>query len=320
MKIGMFSRVTDGLKYGGEIYEEMVRECLSPYYDVETFLLKGNYFTFIPQIFKLKDSKDIWIRNYWSVIARNKYLQPGKEISIFYEHEELPFIEAPLTMIFRKLFLKRLLQSNVVVTGSHFWKDFLNHFGYKNISVIHNGFRINEFIFSEEEINTFKRRYSLNEESIVYLGVARKNKGILEAYEMLKKRPYFFVTSGFREIKNLPRGINYFAFKTYRDFLLLLKSSHVVLALSKFDEGWCRVAHEALLCKTPVVGSGRGGMRELLLPAKQLICQDITKLADMVKYAIENRSELGQIGYDYAKNFSFERFAQEWKDLINSLL
>ena len=50
----------------------------------------------------------------------------------------------------------------------------------------------------------------------------------------------------------------------YKEYLCLLKASSVVVTMSKFKEGWCLTAHEAMLCKTPVIGSGKGGMRELL--------------------------------------------------------
>ena len=45
---------------------------------------------------------------------------------------------------------------------------------------------------------------------------------------------------------------------------MLLQAASVAVTMSKFNEGWCRTAHEAMLCKTPVVGSGMGGMGELL--------------------------------------------------------
>ena len=34
--------------------------------------------------------------------------------------------------------------------------------------------------------------------------------------------------------------------------------------MSEFKEGWCRVLHEAAIHSTPILGSGLGGMNELL--------------------------------------------------------
>lgn len=47
----------------------------------------------------------------------------------------------------------------------------------------------------------------------------------------------------------------------YADFL---EACDLVVANSQFAEGWCRVLHEAAIAGTPVIGSGRGGMGELL--------------------------------------------------------
>ena len=65
--------------------------------------------------------------------------------------------------------------------------------------------------------------------------------------------------------------------------------------MSKFLEGWNRTAHEAMLCRTPVIGSGTGGMRELLLGGQQIICEDIKTLPEIVDYAIKNAFALGEI-------------------------
>ena len=92
--------------------------------------------------------------------------------------------------------------------------------------------------------------------------------------------------------------------------------------MSKFKEGWCRTAHEAMLLKTPVVGSGLGGMRELLEGGKQIICQDFTSLKEKVEYLLnhsEVRKKIGQDGYNFAKDFTLERFKKEWVELIKKL-
>ena len=56
---------------------------------------------------------------------------------------------------------------------------------------------------------------------------------------------------------------------------MLLSCCDIVISFSEFPEGWNRVAHEALLTKTPVIGSGQGGMNELLNKSGQIICRDI---------------------------------------------
>ena len=71
-----------------------------------------------------------------------------------------------------------------------------------------------------------------------------------------------------------------------------------------------------MLCKTPVIGSGLGGMMELLEGGRQLICEDISELSYLVDVAMENREELGEKGYEFAKNFTVERFEKGWEKVL----
>jgi len=96
----------------------------------------------------------------------------------------------------------------------------------------------------------------------------------------------------------------------------------LVVTMSKFKEGWCRTAHEAMLCKTPVIGSGLGGMKELLEGGKQIVCPDFNSLREKVEYLLNNpgvRKKIGEDGFNFAKNFTFEKFKKDWIDLIKKL-
>jgi glycosyltransferase involved in cell wall biosynthesis len=88
--------------------------------------------------------------------------------------------------------------------------------------------------------------------------------------------------------------------------------------MSKFREGWNRTAHEAMLCKTPVIGSGLGGMRELLEGGSQIICEDFDDLKERIWYVLDH-PELGENGHAFAKQFTVKRFEEEWQNLIDSL-
>jgi glycosyltransferase involved in cell wall biosynthesis len=102
----------------------------------------------------------------------------------------------------------------------------------------------------------------------------------------------------------------------FREYVCLLRAAEVVVTMSRFKEGWNRVAHEAMLVGTPVVGSGMGGMRELLRGGGQIVCEDPARIADSVDRASRSRAALGPAGQRYARAFSDERFAREWRDLI----
>jgi len=73
-----------------------------------------------------------------------------------------------------------------------------------------------------------------------------------------------------------------------------------------------------MLCKTPVIGSGTGGMKELLEGGKQIICKDFSQLKEKVEFCIEYQ-EVGEWRYNFAKNFTRENFKNEWVNLIRNL-
>jgi len=58
-------------------------------------------------------------------------------------------------------------------------------------------------------------------------------------------------------------------------------------------------------------------MRELLEGGKQIICRDISKLNYLVDVAMENREKLGEKGYEFAKNFTVERFEKGWEKVLS---
>ena len=102
-----------------------------------------------------------------------------------------------------------------------------------------------------------------------------------------------------------------YARQSFGDYLKLLKASWVVLTMSKFKEGWCRTAHEAMLLKTPVIGSGTGGMRELLENGKQIVCPEFDNLREKVKYLFVllnfqfNFYFLSDLMYPFVKSIHF---------------
>jgi glycosyltransferase involved in cell wall biosynthesis len=173
---------------------------------------------------------------------------------------------------------------------------------------------------SEPQVTAAQGYYRhLAAKEIVYLGNYGPGKGVEEAYQALKGLKVHFVTSG--KVKDCLLPIRKLSL-SYRDYQRLLRASHLAVTMSQFEEGWCRVAHEAMLCRTPVLGSGRGGMAELLQGGKQIICRDFRDLRNRVEHLLdqsEERKKLGEDGYNFAKDFTFERFKANWVTLINDL-
>jgi glycosyltransferase involved in cell wall biosynthesis len=78
-----------------------------------------------------------------------------------------------------------------------------------------------------------------------------------------------------------------------------------------------------MILKTPVIGSGAGGMKELLEGGNQIVCEDFGNLRENVERLLGDsrlREKMGQDGYNYTKNFTKERFEESWLNIINRTL
>jgi glycosyltransferase involved in cell wall biosynthesis len=76
-----------------------------------------------------------------------------------------------------------------------------------------------------------------------------------------------------------------------------------------------------MLCGTPVIGSGRGGMRELLEKGGQFICDDFNKMESLVSDLLSDRAklEIAAIkGREFSEQFTLKYFRESWINLISS--
>ncbi|MEN6553156.1 MAG: glycosyltransferase [Methanobacterium sp.] len=306
---------------GGNAYRRSLLSLISNECDVESmgilFNKNGNKilqgFKTLSDLLYLKGQKDIWIRDYLSVLTMPFDRTVGTNIAIVH-HIDHSYLSYPFIYNFMdKIYYSNLKNVDFLVVVSKYWREHFESY-VDNIKLIYNCFNIEEFQFTEEEIIEFKQKYHLLGKPIIYLGNCQKSKGVVEAYNELKNMDVHLVTSGQKRV-DIP-AINLEL--NYRDYLRLLKASSVVVTMSLFKEGWCRTAHEALLCKTPVVGSGEGGMEELLNEGKQTVCRDFRELKSNIEYLLEH-SEVGINGYKYAsqKQFSVRHFHSEWLDLFH---
>ena len=214
---------------------------------------------------------------------------------------------------------KQLTKIDLVITVSTYWEAYLKELGCNNVKVIYNAFNPSEYQVSQEAIARFKKQHGFNDEQpLIYLGNASRQKGVYEAYEALKDLNYQLVMSGMENrAADLP--VKFLNLKR-SDYITLLNAADVVVTMSKLTEGWNRIAHEALLCKTPVIGSGTGGMQELLQKAGQGIIIDPSQLTAAVQTAIANKNTLGTTGYSYASQFDQSYFEREWIQTLTDLI
>jgi glycosyltransferase involved in cell wall biosynthesis len=319
LKIGIFE--TNPGFGGGNVYQKMIIEALSKTHTVRSFkvfpqrLSKMRRPRILMKIMYLnmgERSINLWIRNPYGVMGMGFHEKNKPHIALFFHRDYDAIPNQWLSRILDLLFWKNVWKCDEVVVISQYWKDFLEARGLPQVRVISYGFDLSNFHFQPDNVAGFKKRFSLTGKPIIYLGNCQETKGVREAYLSLKDSPYHLVTSGTKEVDIPVPNLEL----NYEDYLLLLRSASVVLTMSKFLEGWNITAHEAMLCRTPVVGSGKGGMRELLEGGHQIICQDFSTLPGLVEYAMKNREALGEKGFNFAKQFTKEKFESEWLNLI----
>ena len=317
-------------KYGSIAYEEPLRKFLSEKFDLDFINAEGRHFNnkylkaleFLFNLFKIKGKKDLWIRDFYSTVMMFPSKTKGKNLVVVHHLDFSGFNFAPrivLSLCTRFFFYQNLKKADAIVVVSEFWKNHLLKREYKNVYKIYNSFNLSDFNIFDEEVLDFKKKHDLLGKPIIYLGNCQRAKGVVESFNALKDLNVHLVTSGERKVDLPTLNLNL----AYRDYLKLLKASSIVIAMSKFEEGWCRTAHEAMLLKIPVIGSGLGGMRELLEGGNQIICEDFKNLKEKVEYLLKNpeeRKKMGEQGYDYAKDFTNERFVGNWVEILPKVL
>src|SRR5581483_1567247 len=278
-------------QYGGRVYGQKVRQALAERFSVKNITVEANYlkqkylkpFEWAYKLLSIKTQSDLWIRDDFNVLSVSALKKSkGKNVAVVYHIDPsvLPWVMRTAMAMMMPWFMRGLRQSDGLVVISDYWRQYFSNQGFKQIKKIYPAFNFADFEIPDAEVSAFKQKYNLLGKPIVYLGNCQKAKGVVEAYEALKDLDVFLVTSGAKGVDIPALNIN----GDYREYLCLLKAASVAVTMSKFKEGWCMTAHEAMLCKTPVIGSGLGGMQELLEGGKQIICKDVAMLKEKVLY------------------------------------
>jgi len=310
----------DDIIYGGDIYNRLVVKCLEESYSVDTIptvqnirksVLNGlsNMIT----LALMEGKRDLWVRDFYSMLSLRIDNTKGKNIALIHHIDSSVLSYPRLNKLLEAVFYRNLKYIDAMVTGAQCWKEHFERHGVEHVEVIYSPFDFWQYIRTEEEIEKFKDKYELNSKPIIYLGNCQKAKGVVEAYRALKDMDAHLVTSGKKDVDLPAKHLEL----DFHEYITLLHASAVVVTMSLFKEGWCRTAHEAMLCRTPVVGSGLGGMGELLDHGGQIICKEFNKLVEQVEHALENEI-IGKKGYEFATQdlFSIPHFQKRWTDLV----
>jgi glycosyltransferase involved in cell wall biosynthesis len=306
---------------GGVAYEIMMLELLGKHHEVtpraETvYDQKTGLASYVLRCRTARDSADIVITQPTPLVASG--ISRGKPTVAIIHHINYHLKSRPVYGAFCSLLFGYLRKVNLVVTVSAFWRHELERMGCRRVRTIYNSFELSEYTADGAMMRDFKLRHSLQDKPIVYLGKAAKGKGVDRAARALQGLPVHLVATG-PPSDACEEGVRVLDLDR-RDYVSLLHCSSVVVAMSSFLEGWNRVAHEAMLCGTPVVGSGAGGMRELLLDSGQTQVTSGCELRSAVEQLLKNGQEIGQRGKLYASQFDTAYFQREWLAAIESVL
>lgn len=322
-----FIRVSFSSKlYGGNVYEEAVDPIFLRYTkDFRVMRVYGQG-SGVAKIFGLPSLFYRVVRGYWAgsrlvVNFLSLPLFPFLKNSIIILHH----VDATgcswrvaLHQHIASWLLHRVVsRTNTVVVVAKYWEEFVRSAGFLSVRVIYNAFDAQRYEkVSEEEVKDFLTKYSLGRKGIVYIGNPQPGKGYSQVLDALGDCGYQLISTGLgKPVLERAKHLQL----THREFVTLLHLSECVVTFSQFKEGWCRVAHEAMLCATPVVGSGSGGMRELLSDGGQLIANSKEQLPALVEKAILESKAQGSRGRSYAMQFDYDRFERAWKDVIHGI-
>lgn len=319
---------------GGQIYENYLRDILRKYFYLDFIRveksIKSSILRNIKNKYKFKQNvelltseinTDVLLMD--TAIGSFAKVRPAQKNIMLVHHMSIENNRDLKKRIIYEYYFDRNLYKHasdidIVVVVSKYWKSFFESKGFRNVQIIYNPFDLTKFNFSEKETEEFRVSLGLSDKPIIFINSGEK-KGAEEVYNILKGIDAYLVTSG-KSSNKLPLIQFNLA---YKEYLKLLKISSLVIAYSQFEEGWNRVAHEAMLCRTPVIGSGRGGMKELLEEGGQIICSDKNRLKDIVLRYLENPEKLhliGGKGYEYTKQFDLNYFEKQWVTLIWELV
>ncbi|MDF1867625.1 MAG: glycosyltransferase family 4 protein [Saprospiraceae bacterium] len=304
---------------GGNAYDFYAAKSLSEKFDVipdnkAVYKANDNVLSYWLRLSSHQPKAEVKVMEPYPVVF-GSILNEGTDIAMIHHIDEDARQKSLKYKWFYKSLMKKLKKLDRVVTVSKYWKNYLEQEGCENVVIIYNSFNPSKYYFEANAIADFRNSLGFEKDKpLIYIGNAGNGKGVHEAYEALKDSPYQLVMTGrVNESKHL--NVKFLNLPS-REYRMLIASCDVVLAMSRMSEGWNRIAHEAMLCKVPVIGTGSGGMKELLEGGEQHISKNFEHLPDLVKNSLKNKDELGQKGYQYASQFDMDYFQNSWKSLI----
>ena len=221
--------------------------------------------------------------------------------------------------------------ADLITCVSKHEKDMLvSEIGLKedNIKIIYNGINWEDWS-SVPNKEVFRKQYpNVSEKFVLFAGRLATNKGLsdlISAMQLIDKKSVDLVITGADmglgkqlEKEASDKGVKMHRLghiddETYRSVL----SAAEMLVLPSEYEAFGIVLLEAAAAKTAVIGTNVGGIPEAMSPGKNgLIVEynDVNNLAKSIAILLEDEkmsNEMGNLGREWAKNFSWESIVKE---------
>lgn len=277
------------------------------------FWLRAQYILFFGQV-------DIVISSPWMLL-----IYPKRVSIICISHHYDPTVFKGIRKLYVKLshwlFVCQRSRIEVVISCSKYWSRYYKEIGFKNTITIFNGFDIKTMDNSlvAKKSTLVLEKFGLISKEYLHFGSYGPFKGQRIALKYLKHLglPMIATSSSKRVLTDGIKDIN-FINANFDEYNILLKNAKATICMSEFKEGWCRVLHEAAIHGTPIIGSGLGGMKELL-EIGGFTSSTPDKLSDDLNTRIRETS-LSKDKINLYRAFSLEKFCEEWRLCVLRLL
>jgi glycosyltransferase involved in cell wall biosynthesis len=242
---------------------------------------------------------------------------------------------APLTfkLFSPDLYLMKRVKKSIVLNESLKKKLIERGISEERLDVIPNGINVEDFNVSERAIEKIKAKYGLTGIVIMFAGTITPRKGVLQlirAGEILKQKDILFLIVGnlsldkeyaqkvIKYSKDSGVNVRFTGFVPYND-LKALYSACDIFVLPSFEEGQPIALLEAMASGKPLIGSNVGGISMMIRDGWNgflIEPGNEKKLADKIRYLVENEDERKRMGKNSRKlakeEFDWSKIAERY--------
>ena len=315
--------LSKNFRTGGNLYNYSVINALQKKNDLKAIppiQYSGRGRTYL-QLFKASFI-DILHRNkiciYDQEYGSFKFLNIGKKVIYIFHHYDIKEHQnnkRKHKILFNNS-IRLMKKSMKVITVSKYWQDLLtDKYKINNVETIYNALDMNDYLLKTDKKDFYKKN-NLEDKPIIYIGKnsIAKTQFTYEKIKFLSPK-FNIITTG--KIKEFDGPINLEL--SFQEYVNLLFLSKITILLTNFAEGWNRIAHESLICDTPVIGlKGSGGMEELLTMSGQKILdkESLSNIENIINSTINHID----IDKKIIEKLNIDYFNKEWENIVDSIL